>query len=163
MSMLLDHKVSPRKLLVVLPQLYKNLQEYPISLCHINSCGVPALQPYFLDPFRKETSPQPYGIDVAQSFADYVKSCDQDLKNLYLKNICTTLAESLKRQRGNQYGFGNDPFSSELVCKNLSPALMDDGDFTTTKSVENVFGNLVRKLKKAGSKGFSKATDELMI
>ena len=57
MSMLLDHKVSPRKLLVVLPELYKNLQEYPISLCDINSCGVPALQPYFLDPFRKETSP----------------------------------------------------------------------------------------------------------
>ena len=40
---------------------------------------------------------------------------------------------------------------------------MDDGDFTTTKSVENVFGNLVRKLKKAGSKGFSKATDDLVI
>ena len=57
MSMLLDHKVSPRKLLVILPELYKNLQEYPISLCDIKSCGVPAFQSYFLDPLRKETSP----------------------------------------------------------------------------------------------------------
>ena len=34
---------------------------------------------------------------------------------------------------------------------------MDDGDMTTTKPVENCFGNLDRELRKCGSKGFNKA------
>ena len=42
-SMLLDHKVTPRKLLVILPELYNNLKDYPESLCNTNSCAIPAL------------------------------------------------------------------------------------------------------------------------
>ena len=161
MSMLLDHKVSPRSLLVILPQLYKNLVQYPNTLCQVTSCGIPALQPYFLEPFQKETSP--YGIDVCKCLSQFTENCDKELMDLYLKEVCRKLAETLKRQRGNQYGFGEDPNSSELVTKNLSETLLDDGDVTTTKPIENFFGNLDRELRKAGNKGFGKAANDLMI
>ena len=138
MSMLLEHKVTPRKLLVVLPELYKNLKEYPESLCKVDACGIPALKPYFLNPAVKETSP--YGIDVVESLSKYLQQCNKDLMDLYLKTICSTLANSLKRQRGNQYGFGDDPDSNELVTKNLTSKLLDDGDITTTKPVEIFLG-----------------------
>ena len=73
------------------------------------------------------------------------------------------MAEILKRQRGNQYGFGDDPNSDELVTRNLTDSLLDNTDITTTKPIENFFGNLDRELKKTGSKGFGKVGDDLII
>ena len=43
MSMLLEHKVTPRNLLSILPRLYNNLKTYPLSLCQIEKSGVPSL------------------------------------------------------------------------------------------------------------------------
>ena len=83
--------------------------------------------------------------------------------NVYLKKMCLTIAESLKRQRGNQYGFGDDPDSWDHVEKNLTEELLDDPDITTTKPIENFFGNLDRELRKTGSHGFDKAGDDLVI
>ena len=77
--------------------------------------------------------------------------------------MCKAVAESLKRQRGNQYGFGDNPESADHIKKNLSSDLLDDSDITTTKPIENFFGNLDRELKKAGSQGFSKVSDDLVI
>ena len=161
MSMLLDHKVSPRKLLTILPQLYRDLKEYPESLCQVQACAIPALKPYFLNPTVRRTSP--YGVDVTRCLNDYLNDCDKQIMGIYLKTICNSLAIILKRQRGNQYGFGDDINSEELVTKNLTDELLDDEDITTTKPIENLFGNLDRELKKVGSKGFKKAADDLII
>ena len=79
-------------------------------------CGVPALKQFYLDPFNKHTSP--YGTDVAQDILKYTQQCSTDLMNTYLKQVCNKLADGLKRQRGNQYGFGDDPNSQELATKN---------------------------------------------
>ena len=38
----------------------------------------------------------------------------------YLKKICNELALILKRQRGNQYGFGDDPGSTMDIRKNMT-------------------------------------------
>ena len=51
MSMLLDHKVTTRQLLDILPQLYSDLTEYPLPLTQMDACAIPALQPYYLNPF----------------------------------------------------------------------------------------------------------------
>ena len=48
----------------------------------------------------RQTSP--YGVDVAKSLSDFVNESDKQLMNIYLKRICSTMAEILKRQRGNQ-------------------------------------------------------------
>ena len=160
-SMLLDHKVTPRNLIDILPTLYQNLKEYPESLCKISDCGIPALKLYFFNPNVKETSI--YGTDVSQGLTDYLKTCDQSLMDLYLKTLCSTLGDTLKRQRGNQYGFGDDPNSEDLVTNNLPCALLDDGNVTTTMSIENFFGNLDRELQKIGQIGFSKANNDLVI
>ena len=61
-----------------------------------------------------------HGVDVAKSLSDFVNESDKQLMNIYLKRICSTVAEVLKRQRGNQYGFGDDPNSDELVTRNLN-------------------------------------------
>ena len=74
--------------------------------------------------------------------------------NVYLKKMCLTIAESLKRQRGNQYGFGDDPDSWDHVEKNPD---------ITTKPIEYFFGNLDCELQKNGSHGFDKAADDLVI
>ena len=85
MIMLLEHKVPPRKLLQVLPILYKSLQQYPHSLCHIDNCGIPAMKPYFLNPFLKETTP--YGFYVSKYLLEYTNNCNKELMDLYLRDI----------------------------------------------------------------------------
>ena len=148
-------------LLTILPKLYDDLCSYPESLAKTNKCEIPYLQPYFLDPTVKKSSP--YGVDVSKAISDFGDECDKDLMNVYLKKMCLTIAESLKRQRGNQYGFGDDPDSWDHVEKNLTEELLDDPDITTTKPIENFFGNLDRELRKTGSHGFDKAGDDLVI
>ena len=48
-----------------------------------------------------------------QTFRD----CDIELMNMYryLKQVCHELAGTLKKQCGNQYGFGDDPESDDDV------------------------------------------------
>ena len=50
-----------------------------------------------------------------------------------------------------------------MITNNWSEILLNDGDISTTKPIEQYFGNLDRKLKKIGSKGFQKFTDDLVI
>ena len=161
MSMILDHKVTPRQLLVILPKLYADLKSYPLTLCTTEKCGIPSMTPYFLNPHKKETSP--YGTNVCQSLSVFLKSVNVNTMDVYLKTLCSTIADALKRQRGNQYGFGDDPNSIDLVTKNLTDDLLDDSDVTHTKPIENYFGNFDRELEKTGSQGFDKATDDLII
>ena len=163
MSMLLDHKVTPRQLLSILPDLYNDLLNYQDdAMCQIQSCGIPSLSPYFLKPLEKESSP--YGVEVCRSLADFRQSTDQIImKNLYMKKICITIADILKRQRGNQYGFGDQVDSDDFVGKNMTDAMLDDSDATNTKPIENLFGNMDRELKKTGAQGFNKVADDLII
>ena len=83
--------------------------------------------------------------------------------NQYLKQICSQVAVVLKRQRGNQYGFGDDNDSDELLTKNMTEAMLNDPDTTHTKSIENFFGNSDREIKKSGVQGFDKSCDDLVI
>ena len=73
-----------------------------------------------------------------------------------LKDILKHMAVTLKRQRGNAYGFGDDIDSDEHITKNILSNMMDDPDATHSKPVENYFGNLDRYLAKTGSQGFDK-------
>ena len=116
LSMLLEHKVTPRKLLDVLPELHKDLSSYPISFTNMDKCGLPALQEFFSNPFQKETTC--YGVEVCKHLADYVDSCDKQMMDRYLKKMCNELAIILKKPRGNQYGFGDDPDSTMDIRKN---------------------------------------------
>jgi len=83
MSMLLDHQVTPRMLLKILPDLYKDLVSYENTMCQIDECGIAALAPYFLNPTKKETSP--YGVNVAENIRDFLNTVDLDVMNMYLK------------------------------------------------------------------------------
>ena len=73
-----------------------------------------------------------------------------------LKDILRHMAVTLKRQRGNAYGFGDDIDSDEHITKNIPSNMMDDPDATHSKPVENYFGNLDRYLAKTGSQGLDK-------
>ena len=83
--------------------------------------------------------------------------------DLYLRKVCKTVAETLKKQRGNQYGFGDDINSSDFIAKNMTEEMLDDPDATHTKPIENLFGNLDWELKKTGPQSFGKASDDLII
>ena len=150
MSMLLDHKVTPLTLLEVLPKLYNDLLSYPQSLAQLNECGAPSMRKYFLDPLQKETSP--YGVEVCKYIVVYLEECDMDLMNLYLSQICNQLAIILKRQRGDQYGFGDNPDSPSHIQKNMTEDMLNDPDATHSKPVENFFGNMDRELKNLAHK-----------
>ena len=160
MSMLLEHNVTPLRL-EILPKMYADLKTYLVQLTQFDKCGVPSLQEFFLDPLQKETTC--YGVDVCKNLKEYVESCDVDMMNRYLKQICTELSIVLKRQRGNQYGFGDDPNSPLDVRKNMPEAMLNDSEATHTKKMENYFGNLDRELKKSGPQGFDKSTSDLVI
>ena len=85
MSILLEHKVTPLKLLEVLPKLYSELISYEKPLTQFHECGFPSLDDFFLDPFKKETSC--YGIGVCNAFKEFVELSDKALMNLYLKKL----------------------------------------------------------------------------
>lgn len=76
-SMLLDHKVTSRQLLTVLPILYNDLCYYPQSMTNLSCCDLPSLQPYFLHPLERHTSP--YGVPVCQKLKEYI---DQHLRHM---------------------------------------------------------------------------------
>ena len=161
LSMLLEHKVTPRQLLEVLPKMYKDLSTYPVSFTNLNKCGLPALQEFFANPLQKETTC--YGVEVCKHLAVYIDNCDKALMDRYLKKICKELAIILKRQRGNQYGFGDDPESAMDIRKNMTESMLDDPDASHSKPIENYFVNLDRELKKSGPQGFDKSTSDLVI
>ena len=79
MSMLLEHRVTPRKLLKILPELYQDLRKYPKSLCKVDTCGIHALVPFFADPLRKVSSP--YGVPVSEYLQTFLQ--EVDLKLMY--------------------------------------------------------------------------------
>ena len=161
MSMLVDHKTTPRELLNILPNLYHDLMQYPKSMIDFKECAIPSLKKFFLNPLERETSP--YGSNVCLKVKEFTDKCNQELMDLYLKQICTKLAEILKRQRGDQYGFGDNPESEMLVTKNMSESMLDDPDASHTKSIENYFGNMDRGIKKSGPQGFNKVSNDLVI
>ena len=69
----------------------------------------------------------------------------------------------LKRQWGNQYGFGDQPNSDDFILKNMTDDMLDYADATNTKPIENFFGNWDREIAKTGPQGFQKAADNLII
>ena len=89
MSMLLEHKVTPRKLLDVLPQMYKDLNNYPKSFINLDRCGLPSLEEFFSDPLKKETSC--YGVEVCKHLYNYLNTCDQVIMDRYLKKFAMNL------------------------------------------------------------------------
>ena len=160
MSMLLDHKVTPRQLLSILPNLYNDLLNYQDTMCQIQSCGIQSLSSYFLNPKKKESSP--CGVEVSKSLEEYLQSTDPEIMNLYLKKMSLVIAEILKRRRVNQYGFG-DVNSDDFIMNNMDDTMLDDADATHTKPVENFFGIMDREIKKAGPQGFATVSDDLII
>ena len=163
MSMLLDHRVTPNQLLEILPALHQDLLNYSTDLtCLDHTACLPSLKPYWLDPLDPKTSP--YGVEVCKALKDYLAgSCDRELMSTYLRQICTEAAAVLKRQRGDQYGFGDNPDSHQHISKNMTEAMMADPNATHTKSIENYFGNLDGRLKSSGARGFVKSVDDLII
>ena len=81
----------------------------------------------------------------------------------YLKQMSQNLGAILKKQRGDQYGFGDDIDSDLHVMKNMDPKMLDFPDATNAKSIENYFGNLDREIRKTGAQGFGKCSDDLAI
>jgi hypothetical protein len=105
MSMLIDHKVTQRNLLVILPKLYEELCSYPICMVKFDKPTLLSLSEYWLPPFEASTSP--YGVEVFKKNQAYSNTCDKNLLDKCLKEICTRTAVILKRQRGDTYGFGD--------------------------------------------------------
>ena len=135
MSMLLDYKVTPLKLLDVLPNLYHDQHSYPMSLAQMNECGIPSMNEFYPNPLDKDTTP--YGVEVGMYLQKFLEEeCDKDLMNRYLQQICTKLGVILKKQRGNQYGFGYDPDCSAHIRKNMTEDMLNNPDANHSKSIE---------------------------
>ena len=106
----------------------------------MDKCGLSALQEFFSNPFQEETTC--FGVEVCKHLADYVDSCDKQMMDRYLKKICNELAIIFKRQRENQYGFGDDPDSTMDIRKNMTESMLDNPEATHSKPIENYFGNV---------------------
>ena len=119
----------------------------------IDECGITAMREFFLHPLKKESAP--YGLEVSIALKVFIESCDKDLMDKYLKQVCNELAIILKRQRGNQYGFGDDPDSSDHIKKNMTESMLDDPDANHSKPIENYFGNMDHEIKKSGPAGLA--------
>ena len=80
----------------------------------------------------------------------YVSQCDKHktLMDVHLRTIFNHLASVLKRQRDNQYGFGEEENSKERILNNLTEELLNDGDIT----IEMLSGNLDREIKSSSFK-----------
>ena len=154
-------KVTQRQLLIILPRLHSELDIYSNSFVCFDKPALPSLSKYWLPPFDKETSP--YGVDVMKTLEHVAKSLDQCILNKCLKDICKQAAVTLKRQRGDAYGFGDRVDSPDAICKNLSEEMLDDPEATNTKKIENYLGNLDRIITTTGPQRFDKASDDLVL
>ena len=161
MAMLLDYKATQRELLNILPKLYSDLLNYNISFIKFDGPAIKSLEPFWQDPFKKNSSP--FGVDVLEALQRYTDTCDKETMDKSLKDITKHMAATLKRQRGDAYGFGDNPNSDDYVTKDTSTDMLDDPDATHAKPVENYFGNLDRYIAKTGPQGFDKVTDDLVL
>ena len=161
MTMILEYKVTQRELLTILPSLYSELSQYNVSFIRFDRPALTSLAPFWQAPLEKTTSP--YGVDVVEALVQYTQTCDDHLMDKSLKDVTAHMATTLKRQRGDAYGFGDNPDSEEHVLKNMPLTMLDDGDATNSKAVENYFGNLDRHISRTGPQGFDKITDDLIL
>ena len=98
MSMILDHDITSRQLLVILPELYTDLSNYTRSLATMVP-SLPSLERYFLDPFDKYKSP----CTVLQ-FSRHWEIISGAVTRTSWTSIWRRYRNnSLKRQRGDQY------------------------------------------------------------
>ena len=81
----------------------------------------------------------------------------------YLNQITQSLDCTLKRQHGDQYGFGDNANSDLHILRNMVEKMLDDPDATNTKSIENYFGKLDREITEASSQEFNKFYDDRII
>lgn len=66
----------------------------------------------------------------------------------------------MKEERSNQYGFGIDKGSNDLITKNMTEEMLDDLKATHTKPVEKLYGKLDWELRKIGPQNFSKDSND---
>ena len=98
---------------------------------------------------------------MALSIHQYINGTNSELMDIYLRKLChTIIGDALKRQRRDQYGFGDKSGSPEIVKRNLTDDLLVDSDTTHSKLVENYYGNFDREIEKTGAQGFGKVSDD---
>ena len=136
--------VTQRELLDILPNLYNDLCSYQTSFIKFDGPAVKSLSKFWQPPFQKECSP--YGVEVMRSLQDYTITCDQEMMNQCLQDVTREMALSLKQQRGNAYGFGDDDCSEDRILMNLPDELLDDPDAVHSKPVENFLGDFKQKV-----------------
>ena len=141
-----------------MPALYFDLKSYHKILCKLDTCSIPAIKPFLANPLNKVISL--YCIDVSEYLCNYVGEIDLCLINLYLNKVSKTVAELLKEERSNQYGFGIDKGSNDLITKNMTEEMLDDLRATHTKPVEKLYGKLDWELRKIGPQNFSKDSND---
>ena len=149
MTILLNHWVTTRQLLSNLPALYDDLTIYPKTLSSTRSPGIPALQTSL------------YAVDVAGSLQEFIDHADGELMELYLKEPCSVLPESLKMQRETQDDFREEPASESHI--NMAEDMIDDPYCTNIKLITNLFSNLGKELEKVEIQGFDKVSDDLVM
>ena len=93
-------------------------------MSNLSHCILPSLQPYFLHPLERQTSP--YGVPVCHKLKEYVEGCDQQLMDNYLKQVIQNLGAIVKRQCGDQCGFGDDIDSDLNALKNMVQKMLNE-------------------------------------
>ena len=160
MNLLLELEATHTDLLRILPEMYKQLLSYPVSLAQLSQPGITALKHSWVDPLHSSSSP--YGPKICERLAAALSNCDKSLLDKHLKQLCAKEAEILRRQRGDAYGFGSVENPEELITNQVNAPYLDKAP-THTKAVENLFGEEDMILKRFGNQAFEKSSDDLVI
>ena len=158
--LLLELEAAHTDLLSIIPEMYKQMVAYPVSLAQLSEPGIPALKDSWVEPLNSKSSP--YGPKVSQGLMEALSNCDIGLLDRYLKELCAKQAEVLKRQRGGAYGFDDEASLEELVTNQVDESYLDKAP-THTKAVENIFGEEDMILNRFGNQAFEKSSDDLVI
>ena len=159
MALLIDRQAIHLDLLKILPELYKELSEYKISLAQIKKAALPSLRDVWVDSLSHHV---PYNKEIGSIMSRAIERCNKELFDCYLKELCAEMATILKRQRGNAYNFGDDENSTELVTPQFSEDELKDAP-THTRDIENLFGVEDSILIRFGAQSFEKSTDDLIV
>ena len=123
LALLIDRQATHLDLLKILPELYKELSEYKISLAQIKKAVLPSLRDVWVDPLSRHA---PYNKEIGSIMSRAIERCNKELLDCYLKESCAEMATILKRHRGNAYNFGDDENSTELVTSQFSEDELKD-------------------------------------
>ena len=155
---IVEKNITRTQCLLVLPALYKELLNPPNDVLCLNQPAIPCLTSSWLQ--------DPYSPQQTESLEVFIRNSDKSALSELVKQLMTQDAEVLKRQRGPEYGIGEENQDHPQFVKNQLPPGKEhllDTIPSHNLEAEHFFGDLTQRLEQTGGTKITHTSDCMVI